>query len=679
MFASLSARTAEIERTVTGPRRRPPARSTAHPWSSSGRIRSCHRDASRLPAADDTVVGMDDVRGAAPAAAGPGVAILGISALYHDAAAALVVDGEIVAAAQQERFSRRKHDPSFPLDAIASCLDQADLPADGLTAVAYYDKPLTTFVRIMKSYVAAGPRGIRSFPAAMSEWTNRKLWTSLEIERGIRTLGYAMPKDLFYAEHHVSHAAAAFFPSPFERAAIVTMDGVGEWATSSIGIGRGREVELLREQRFPDSLGLLYSAFTFHCGFQVNSGEYKLMGLAPYGEPTYVDRILGDLIELSDDGSLRMDLRFFDFLAGQKMTNARFDALFDGPARHPESPITERECDLARSIQEVVERAVLATARTARDLTGEANLVMAGGVALNCVANGRLLREGTFDEIWVQPAAGDAGSALGCALWAYHQVLGNARTPVLPDSMSGSYLGPGFDGEGIAADLLAAERPFERITEPGPRAERIASLLAEGNVVAVLQGRMEFGPRALGHRSILADPRDPEAQRTLNLRVKQREGFRPFAPAVLAEEAAKWFDLEGSSPYMTFVAPVARERWTTMEASPAGTLLTDVIAQVRSEIPAVTHVDRSARIQTVDQDQSPAFHRILSAFHRQTGCPVLVNTSFNIRGEPIVATPDDAYRCFMNTGIDYLVLEDCILARADQPAWTGPALVAELD
>lgn len=615
-----------------------------------------------------------DTSGARP------VTILGISAFYHDAAAALVRDGVVVAAAQQERFSRRKHDPSFPLDAIAYCLAEGGVEPDGLTAVAYYDKPLTTFVRVVKSFVAAGPRSIRAFPTAMAEWANRKLWTSLEIERGIRSLGWQMPEDLFYAEHHVSHAAAAFYPSPFERAAIVTMDGVGEWATSSIGVGRGRTVELVREQRFPDSLGLLYSAFTYHCGFRVNSGEYKLMGLAPYGEPTYVDRILEQLVDLGDDGAMRMDLRYFDFLAGRRMTNRRFDRLFDGPARSPESPITQRECDLARSIQEVTEQAVCATARTARQITGEPNLVLAGGVALNGVANGRLRRLGTFDDIWVQPAAGDAGSALGCALWAYHQVLGHGRTPTAPDAMSGAYLGPGFDADRIALDLEEAGRPFERIADPRARAERIAELLADGKVVAVLQGRMEFGPRALGNRSILADPRDPDAQRSLNLRVKKREGFRPFAPAVLAEHAEDWFELDGPSPYMGFVAPVAEAR-RRPPAHPdrGGASIVEIAGQVRSEIPAVTHVDHSARVQTVDAQQAPAFHRILTAFYERTGCPVLVNTSFNVRGEPIVATPDDAYRCFMHTDLDALVLEDCLLVRSEQPPWTGPAPEVEQD
>jgi carbamoyltransferase len=605
--------------------------------------------------------------------------VLGISALYHDAAAAVVVDGEVAAAAQQERFSRRKHDAAFPLEAIAACLEEAEVAPDALTAVAYYDKPLTTFVRILRSFVAAGPRGIRSFPAAMAEWSTRKLWTSLEIERGLRTLGWEVPGRILYAEHHTSHAAAAFLPSPFERAAIVTMDGVGEWSTSSIGVGRGREVELLREQRFPDSLGLLYSAFTHHCGFRVNSGEYKLMGLAPFGEPTYVDRILDEVVDLADDGAIRMDLRYFDYLAGRRMTSPRFAALFDGPAREPEGPITQRECDLARSIQEVVERVVLATARTAHQVTGEANLVLAGGVALNCVANGRLRREGPFEEVWVQPAAGDAGSALGCALWAHHQVLGHERTPRRPDAMHGCALGPTPDPDRIAADLVAAGRPFERIADPAARADRIAEHLAAGDVVAVLQGRMEFGPRALGNRSILADARDPEAQRTLNLRVKQREGFRPFAPAVLAEHADEWFDVSGPSPYMTFVDPVAESRRRPAPERVRGAEVTEVVAQVRSEIPAVTHVDGTARLQTVTAEQAPGLHRILEAFLRRTGCPVLVNTSFNVRGEPIVATADDAYRCFMTTDVDVVVLEECVLRKRDQPPWDGPSTPRELD
>lgn len=609
---------------------------------------------------------------------GQPTAVLGISALYHDAAAALVVDGDVVAAAQQERFSRVKHDAAFPVDAIAACLESGGIADGTLDAVAYYDKPLTTFHRILRSSMAAGPRAVPSFARAMQEWSRHKLWTSLKIERGLAELGQGMPPEVLYAEHHVSHAAAAFFPSPFERAAILTMDGVGEWTTSSIGVGRRHEVKLLREQRFPDSLGLLYSAFTHHCGFRVNSGEYKLMGLAPYGRPVYRQRILSELVDLADDGSFQLDMGAFGFLSGQRMTTERFDQLFDGPARRPDAPITERECDLASSIQGVVEEVVLRTARTARVLTGERNLVLAGGVAQNCVANGKLRDAGVFDKVWVQPAAGDAGSALGCALWAYHQVLGHDRVVRLPDGMAGAFLGPAFDGDKIAQQLTDLGRPFERIPDPEARADRIAAHLEEGQVVAILQGRMEFGPRALGNRSILADPRDPGMQRTLNLRVKRRESFRPFAPAVLAEHAAAWFDVDAPSPYMTFVAPVAAHRRFDPPASD-GADLSARIGEVRSEIPAVTHVDGTARVQTVDAEQAPALHQILVAFHARTGCPVLVNTSFNLRGEPIVATPEDAYRTFMSTDIDILMIEDCLLRREVQPPWTGPAVDPQLD
>lgn len=611
------------------------------------------------------------------------ITVLGISALYHDAAAALVRDGVVVAAAQQERFSRTKHDPAFPLEAIRFCLEEGGIERNGLTAVAYYDKPLTSFMRVMKSFVAAGPRGFRTFPQAMGEWSTKKLWTSLEVERGIRDLGWDMPSRLLYAEHHVSHAAAAFYPSPFERAAIITMDGVGEWTTSSIGVGRGNQVELLREQRFPDSLGLLYSAVTHHCGFKVNSGEYKLMGLAPFGKPTYQQRILDEVVDLRDDGSMRLDLQYFDFLAGRRMTSRRFDALFDGPARAAESPITERECDLARSVQAVVEEVMLRTASTARQLTGESNAVLAGGVALNCVATGRLRDERIFEDVWVQPAAGDAGSALGCALWAYHQELGGERTPECPDGMNGALLGPSFASSDIAAWLGREGRPFERLDDGGERAERVAGLLADGAVVAVFQGRMEFGPRALGNRSILADARSEDAQRVLNLRVKQREGFRPFAPAVLAEHAGDWFDVDDPSPYMTFVHKVDQRRLTAPAEGAlsvaGGAAVTEVVAQVRSEIPAVTHVDHTARLQTVDAARFPQFHQLLTAFYERTGCPVLVNTSFNLRGEPIVATPTDAYRTFMSTDLDWLLLEDCLLRRQDQPLLDEPMVAPGMD
>jgi carbamoyltransferase len=603
--------------------------------------------------------------------------VLGVSALYHDAAAAIVRDGEVLAAAQQERFSRHKHDATFPADAIAFCLEEAGGP-DGpeLDAVVYYDKPLTTFVRVLRTYASLGPRGIRTFPAAMAEWGRRKLWISYEIERTLRALGRRRTRVVF-AEHHVSHAAAAFYPSPFDEAAILTMDGVGEWATSTIGVGRGRRVELRRELRFPDSLGLLYSAFTYHCGFRVNSGEYKLMGLAPFGDPAFVDQILDDVVDLAADGSLRLNLRYFDYLAGRKMTNQRFSERFGGPPRDPDAPITQRECDLARSIQHVVEEVVLRMARTAREDTGLKRLVLAGGVALNCVANGRLQREGIFEELWVQPAAGDAGSALGAALWGYHDLLEQPRTPDPDDSMRGSCLGPAYAADDVAAELEAAGRPFERIADDGARARRVAQLLEDGAVVAVCTGRMEFGPRALGNRSILADARDPQMQRTLNQKVKKREGFRPFAPAVLAEKASEWFELDAPSPYMTLVANVHPDRLVGDEGEddPEGDLATR-LARRRSSIPAVTHVDGSARIQTVTAGRAPELHRILTAFAERTGCPVLINTSFNVRGEPIVCTPEDAYRCFMTTDIDWLVVEDCLLDRAVQPPWTGPMPVA---
>ncbi len=604
--------------------------------------------------------------------------VLGISALYHDAAAAVVSDGEIVAAAQEERFTRRKHDPSFPTNAIRWCLEEAGVGHDELTAVAYYDKPLTTFSRILRSYVAAGPRGLRSINAALSEWMTRKLWTPYEIEKGLRDLGYDVPEPLLFAEHHLSHAAAAFYPSPFERAAILTMDGVGEWATSSIGRGAGRRVELVEELRFPNSLGLLYSAFTYQAGFKVNSGEYKLMGLAPYGRPRYRDEILEHLVDLSPQGSFTLDMRYFDFLAGRRMTNRRFEEVF-GPRREPEGPITARECDLARSIQEVLEEVVLRMARHAHEVTGESDVVLAGGVALNCVANGRLRDEGPFERIWVQPAAGDAGSALGAALWAWHQVRGEERTVVDGDAMHGARLGPAWTPASIVAVLEDEGRPHRRIEDAAERDRVVAARLAEGAVVGVFEGRMEFGPRALGGRSILADPRSPDVQRTLNEKIKQRESFRPFAPAVLAEHAADWFVLDDESPYMLFTTRVHPDHLGEPEPVADGADIFEQLAAVRSDIPAVTHVDGSARVQTVDADRAPGFHRLLTAFRELTGCPVLVNTSFNVRGEPIVNTPDDAYRCFMTTDMDVLVLEDCVLERADQPPWTGPAVELELD
>ncbi len=598
--------------------------------------------------------------------------ILGISGLYHDAAASLVVDGEVVAAVQEERFTRRKNDPALPVRSIEYCLRAGGVEPDGIDLVAYYEKPVASFVRVLKTYGAIGIRGLPTFARSMEESLRTKLWVSYDIEKALRRLGFERPGKVVFAEHHVSHAAAAFYPSPFDAAAILTFDGVGEWATTSIGSGRGRRIDLLRELRFPSSIGLLYSAFTHAAGFAVNSGEYKLMGLAPYGAPTYRDRILGDLIDLRDDGSFTVDLTCFDYLAGRRMTNDRFDRLFDGPCRAPGDPVTRRECDLARSIQDVVEEVVLRVAHHAHELTGASHAVLGGGVALNGVANGRLLREGPFDDVWVQPAAGDAGSALGCALWAWHEVVEGERPVPTTDGMSGAVLGPRPDEDdlgGVSAALQAAGRPHERIVDPDELARRVAGHLAEGAVVAVCTGRLEFGPRALGHRSILADARDPAMHRRLNVATKHRETFRPFAPVVLERAVARWFEHDRPSPYMSFVAPV---RGAEAAPSPAPGAPTDVedltarLAEVRSPIPAVTHVDGTARIQTVDPHRHPDLHRLLVAFEARTGCPVLVNTSFNVRGEPIVATADDAYRTFLATDIDWLVLDDCLLAKHDQ-------------
>jgi carbamoyltransferase len=591
--------------------------------------------------------------------------ILGISAFYHDSAAALVSDGEIVAAAQEERFTRIKHDESFPTNAIEYCLHVGQVAGDDLDMVVYYDKPLTTFVRILRTYLRAGPKGFRSFQRAMPIWLRQKLWTAYEIEKGLGSIGVAMPGDLAYTEHHESHAASAFFPSPFQRAAILCFDGVGEWATSSIGVGRDNTIDLTHQINFPHSIGLLYSTFTQYCGFRVNSGEYKLMGLAPYGEPRYADTILSELVDLRDDGSFEMDMRYFGYVGGMTMTNRRFEKLFGGPAREPEADLTQKECDLAASIQHVTEEIVLTMARHAHAVTGEDKAVLAGGVALNCVANERLLRDGPFEEIWIQPAAGDAGGALGAALYGWHQIAGEPRTAAPDDSMRGSYLGPRFDSDEIAAWLDEQGLPYTRL-DPGRRAAETAALVAAGGVVGLFQGRMEFGPRALGHRSIIGDPRDPEMQVRMNRKIKYRESFRPFAPSVLAERAAEWFDVDYPSPYMLITGPVAESR---RHETPGGTAadLRAWAAQSRSEIPAITHVDGSARLQTVDQDRSPAFHAVLAAFEELTGCPVLINTSFNVRGEPVVCTPEDAYACFMRTEMDHLVMEDVLLHRHEQP------------
>jgi carbamoyltransferase len=596
--------------------------------------------------------------------------ILGISAFYHDAAAALVCDGKLTAAAQEERFTRRKHDERFPLNAIHYCLQSAGVGPDGIDAVVYYDKPITTFVRLLRTYLRVGPSGFSSFRQAIPLWMGQKLWIPYLIEKGLGEIGYRMPPDLYFTEHHESHAASAFFPSPFESAAVLTFDGVGEWATSSIGVGEGNRITIQRQLFFPDSIGLLYSAFTSFCGFRVNSGEYKLMGLAPYGEPRFVGRILRNLVDLQEDGSFRMNMRYFNYLGGLTMTNRRFERLFGGPAREPESEITRREMDLARSIQVVTEEIVLRMARHAAATTGQRDACLAGGVALNCVANGRLLREGPFERVWVQPAAGDAGGAIGAALYGWHQIAGRPRVPESSgDGMSAAYLGPEFSDEEIGGYLDSHGYPAERIRDRELWARRIAEMVADGKVVGLFVGRMEFGPRALGHRSILGDPRSPSMQSIMNLKIKYRESFRPFAPAVLAERAGDWFDIDVESPYMMMVAEVRRHLHTN-GASTGSDNLREWVNEVRSDIPAVTHVDHSARLQTVNRDQSPEFHAILEAFEELTGCPVMINTSFNVRGEPIVCSPDHAYRCFMRTEMDHLVLGEHLLDKADQPAWT---------
>lgn len=594
--------------------------------------------------------------------------ILGISGFYHDSAAALVQDGVLVAAAQEERFTRKRHDADLPANAIAFCLRRGAVEPDGIDAVVYYDKPITTFVRLLKTYMRVGPKGFSSFQQAIPIWLREKLWIPYHIEKGLRSLGYEMPKDLYFTEHHESHAASAFYPSPFESAAVLTFDGVGEWATSSIGVGRGNTLELTEQLNFPHSIGLLYSAFTYHCGFRVNSGEYKLMGLAPYGEPVYVDRILDKLVDLHDDGSFTLDMSYFGYLHSLKMTNAKFDKLFGSPARSPESELTKREMDMARSIQVVTEEIVLRMARHAREVTGERFACLAGGVALNCVSNGRLLREGPFDDLWIQPAAGDAGGAVGAALYAWHQIEGNPRTTDgTTDAMSGAYLGPRFSGEEIERYLDESGYPYTPMATSADRAARVAELVDDGKVLGLFMGRMEFGPRALGHRSIIGDPRSPKMQSIMNLKIKYRESFRPFAPAVLAEKASEWFDIDGDSPYMMITADVLERHW--VDAPAHADDIRTWVNEVRSTIPAVTHVDHSARLQTVSREQSPEFHEILTAFDELTGCPVMINTSFNVRGEPIVCTPEDAYRCFMRTEMDYLVLEHCVLEKVAQPDW----------
>ena len=595
-------------------------------------------------------------------------AILGISAYYHDSAAAVLVDGNIISAAQEERFSRRKHDPRFPEQAIRYCLDQAGLSISDLDAVTYYEKPLLTFERLLETYIGASPRGGRSFVAAMQTWLKEKLFLKRTIQQKLQTMagdGQAIPP-LLFSEHHLSHAAAAFFPSPFASSAVLCMDGVGEWATTSAWMGTGNEIKPIWELSFPHSLGLLYSAFTFYCGFKVNSGEYKLMGLAPYGEPKYVETIKNNLIDIKSDGTFRLNLKFFKFHRGFRMTSQRFNALFGQPPRDPESDLKPFHMDLAASIQVVTEDIVLALARSLQEETGAKNLCLAGGVALNCVANGRLLREGPFDNIWIQPASGDAGSALGAALVTWHQHFNQTRTSSPRDAMHGTYLGPAFSNQDICSYLESQNIPFQSQNDE-QLFNSVATLLDEGKVVGWFNGRMEFGPRSLGARSILGDPRNQEMQSVMNLKIKYRESFRPFAPAVLADHVQNQFELDQSSPYMLIVAPVKKELCTPMTQEQDQLFGIDKLNVPRSLLPAVTHVDYSARVQTVHAETNPRFHGLLSAFHARTGCPTLVNTSFNVRGEPIVCTPEDAYRCFMRTEMDVLVLENQILLKEEQP------------
>ncbi|MBA3656185.1 MAG: carbamoyltransferase [Gemmatimonadaceae bacterium] len=602
-------------------------------------------------------------------ASNPAVApryVLGISAFYHDSAACLLSEGKIVAAAQEERFTRIKGDESFPAHATSFCLSSAGISAGSLEAVVFYEKPLLKFERLLETYLAIAPRGFSSFRKAAPLWMKERLYVERAIRDGLG--GYS--GKLLYAEHHESHAASAFFPSPFHSAAILTIDGVGEWATAAIGHGQADELTLLREMHWPDSLGLLYSAFTYHAGFRVNSGEYKLMGLAPYGQPRFLSKIYEHLIDLREDGSFRMRQNFFDYMGGLTMTNSAFADLFEGPPRVPESPLTQREMDMARSVQDACEEIVLRMANTAHKITGEKSLCIAGGVGLNAVANGRVLRESPFSEIWIQPAAGDAGGALGAAMLGHCRYLGGSR-PKSPkgDHMHGAYLGPEFSEDEITHELNLLGAKYQRLAETDLLA-RTAALIGDGKVIGWFQGRMEFGPRALGARSILADPRNPRMQAEINLKIKFREGFRPFAPSVLLDRASDFFDIDAESPYMLVVAPVAASHLLSPPADSGAEWGIERLNIPRSDIPAVTHLDGSARIQTVDESNW-RFYMLLKEFERLTGCPVLVNTSFNVRGEPIVCSPADAYRCLMRTNLDYLAIGNILLSREEQPPLEG--------
>ena len=587
--------------------------------------------------------------------------ILGISAFYHDSAACLVQDGRIVAAAQEERFTRKKHDSAFPMNAIDFCLKDNRLKIEDIDYVAYYDKPFLTFERILETYLAFAPVGITSFIKALPLWIKKKLWMKEVIRK---ELGY--DGKIVFPEHHESHAASAFFPSPFQEAAFITMDGVGEWTTTSYGVGKDHNLDIMAEIHFPDSLGLLYSAITYFTGFRVNSGEYKVMGLAPYGVPKYKDIILQELIDLKEDGSFKLNMDFFDYCVGLKMTSSKLDKLFDGPPRKPESDLTQREMDIARSVQDVTEEAVLRMGRHIRKETGQKNLCLAGGVALNCVANGKLLREKVFDNVWIQPAAGDAGAALGAAIFTWYKYLGNERkADGENDSQQGSYLGPKFENSEIAGYLKKQNIPYTELSDE-ELPEKIADMIADEKVIGCFQGRMEFGPRALGGRSIIGDARSPQMQETMNLKIKFRESFRPFAPSVIRERVSDFFEHDGESPYMLLVAPVKKDIRRQMTEEEDKLFGLDKLHVPRSTIPAITHVDYSARIQTVDGRYNNRYYQIIKKFDEKQGCPVIINTSFNVRGEPIVCTPEDAFRCFMRTNMDYLIMENILLDKRDQ-------------
>ena len=596
--------------------------------------------------------------------------VLGISAYYHDAAAALVVDGEIVAAAQEERFTRKKHDQRFPAAAVRYCLDEGRLAPEDLDYVVFYEKPALKFDRIVDTFSAVAPRGLSTYLTALQPWMSARLNLRRELRQALA--GYRGP--LAFTEHHEAHAASAFFPSPFEDAAILTLDGVGEWATTTLGHGHGNRIRLTHEIRFPHSLGLLYSAFTYYTGFRVNSGEYKVMGLAPYGEPRFADLIRSHLIDVRDDGSFWMDQSYFNYCAGMTMTSAKFHQLFGGPPRDPESPLTQRDMDLAASVQAVCEDAMVKCARHLHSLTRSRNLVMAGGVALNCVGNGRILRDGPFERIWIQPAAGDAGGALGAALMLWHHVLAHPRTPSPSDSLKGSLLGPEFSNRDVRAALDAKGATYHAFDDEAALLDRVVDLLADEKVIGWVQGRMEFGPRALGGRSILGDPRSTKMQQVMNLKIKFREGFRPFAPSVLRERSGEYFDFprDHDSPYMLLVAPVADSKRVAGSAERmSGLSGIERLNVLRSVVPSITHVDYSARVQTVSPDVNGRYYRLIRKFEQRTGCPILVNTSFNIRGEPIVCTPEDAYRCFLGTNMDALVIEDTLLLKPEQAGATA--------